>query len=199
MNQELEEYIELVVAQEKKHFQEGGVELFSEHADKIRHQLRLVLQDFYNSYYRGYKALCDELHTKPKEISLETLKNFYQVAHTFLNEKQYEKARDAFYCLVAIAPSFSPFWLALAISYAHLNELELSLSASLQAIELDPRNADGYVNCLYVYRRLQDHEKALRLCEQGLQFAQEHEEEPWAQKLKNRLEKVRGSYESTTL
>jgi tetratricopeptide (TPR) repeat protein len=121
-------------------------------------------------------------------FSSDTLMAFYTVALHFLEEKEFIKAKDAFYFLTTLASNISSFWLSLAICYTELKQYEQALEAALSAIDLDPTNPECYLQALHLYKQQTNLEKATALCDKAIAFASEQPDEPWAHKLLELIE-----------
>ncbi len=79
------------------------------------------------------------------------------------------------------------FWLELGNCYTKLGKFEEAIEAFIQAIELAPKKAEGYLACAKCYMLTEDFEQAIKTCDVGLNFAQKHKAESWAKGLHARL------------
>lgn len=119
-------------------------------------------------------------------FSTEQITQFFTSASYFLQEENFEKARDAFYFLTIIAPEIGMFWLGLSISLTKLGDDDASLSACFEAIDIDPQNPETYLQALHLLVQKKEFEKALALCDQGIALGQQNE--PWAEELESTLQ-----------
>lgn len=115
--------------------------------------------------------------------SQETLTKFYGAATSLLEKNQLQEAKDAFYFLATIAPHYPLFWLGLGYSLALVNEHETAVKACDFALQLDPNNADCYLIYARIYLQFNEHDNAIRVIQRGIEHANAHKNEPWANDL----------------
>lgn len=113
-------------------------------------------------------------------FSEDTLKTFYQAAYQMAQDKDFAKARDAFFFLVYIAPYVCDFWVGLAISATQLKEYDTVRDATLHALALNPLHLDSYLNGVHIYLMFNEPELAKDLCKRGLEAVEASSKEPWA-------------------
>lgn len=118
----------------------------------------------------------------------KTLNIFYHAACRLMESKEFEKARDACYFLVTIAPGVYQFWVALGRCDANLHAYEVALQELSNAIEVDPTEATAYLELIDLLVVMHQFKKATDLYRAGIEFAATHQEKPWAEALRARLE-----------
>ena len=72
------------------------------------------------------------------------------------------------------------------------NDYLSGIDAYIKALELNPQLEAGYLYAADAYLKLDQQESAQRVCELGIEFAEKHIHEPWAEKLIASLEKAKG-------
>jgi tetratricopeptide (TPR) repeat protein len=131
-------------------------------------------------------------------VTSDDFKRFYESAYSLACSKEYLLARDAFFFLVAIAPKQADFWLGLSVASANLNEQAPALDAALTALTCDPMKAATYRIATQLYLRAKEGDKALALCQQGIQLGMQHSDKAFVadvQKVQKDIqEKVRNSH-----
>jgi DNA-binding SARP family transcriptional activator len=105
-----------------------------------------------------------------------------------IENRAFEKARDVCYFLVTIAPGVSQFWVCIGQCDANLRAYDVALQELTRAIEVDPTNATAYSEIVHLLIETHEYSKAIDLCHAGLEFAEEHPDEPWAAVLRQVLE-----------
>lgn len=128
-------------------------------------------------------------------FSDEAIIRFFEVANSFIENRRFKEARDAFYFLAALAPNYDEFWLNLGYAYSQLGEYSAAIEAYLRAIDIDPKNASSYLTCVATFVRMQDFEQALKVIDMGLDLALSHPHDPWSEELKSQLEESRREIE----
>jgi len=121
----------------------------------------------------------------------EVIDKFYEAAYQILQQKRFKDAKDVFFFLVTIAPQVSECWLGLGYAYGHCEEPEGAIQSYLRAIALSPHKADGYLAFARLCTAIQDFTRAKHVCDIGMNFVQEHQNQPWAQELGNLLQEAR--------
>lgn len=118
----------------------------------------------------------------------ESLNVFYHKTIQLMEHKKFERARDICHFLVTIAPGVSQFWILLGKCDANLHAYETAIIELLRAIELDPTEVIAYLDLIDLFLEMREFNKASGLCDVGMQFAQEHRNEPWSEPLRTKLE-----------
>lgn len=113
----------------------------------------------------------------------EVLHSFYNAAYDLLAANQFKKAFDAFFFLVTISPNYRSCWLCFGYAALHLEDFMQAIEAYGQAHALDPQKADSYLSTAAAYIKLNEREKAISVCDMGLLYAAEHQNDAWAQEL----------------
>lgn len=215
-DQAVNAYVELLVEEEKKNFQEG-LESAAQQENKLRQQVQEAMQEFYQKYKSGYKAIREAMGAEKPEITEETLAlldnekafveaiengqpiyellgfsfdmvtNFYTALTTLFEKEEYEKVRDGFFFLITISPQTAEFWTGLAVAETKLKEYDKAKEAFFNALELDPTSQEAYLGCLHVLTQTNSIDEAEKLCEQGLELAKLHAEESWSEELNELL------------
>ena len=84
---------------------------------------------------------------------------------------------------------FNPeFWLNVGLSHEQLGEYTEAINSYIEGITLAPERADGYLMCAKAYMSLEDFDQALKTCDVGITYAEDHRDAPWANRLKKDLE-----------
>lgn len=112
----------------------------------------------------------------------------YAAVIHLIEAKEFTKARDILGFLVVIAPQVYQFWLAYGRCHASLDEYEIALQLFSQAIDMDPTQPVAYLNIIDLYLSMHDFEKATGVCNDGIRFATEYQDEPWSVQLREALE-----------
>lgn len=121
----------------------------------------------------------------------EVVSRFYEVAHSLVEAKRYEEARDSFYFLVTIAPMLWEAWLGLGYCYAQCKEPNAAIQACCQAVDIMPTKPDAYLTFARVCIEMQDFEQAKKICDVGIAYAKEHHDLPWAKELIDYMEEAK--------
>lgn len=124
-------------------------------------------------------------------FSPEVIDKFYEVAYQILQQKRFKDAKDVFFFLVTIAPQVSECWLGLGYAYGHCEEPEGAIQSYLRAIALSPHKADGYLAFARLCTAIQDFNRANKVCDIGMNFVHQHQNQPWAQELGNLLQEAK--------
>lgn len=190
------------------------------HADRVRQEVSDSLQQFETRYSNGYETIVERLGEAPTvrpsalktfedpvafqnaveagkavyqllEFAPENLKKFFEVGLELVKEGNYPKAQEVFYFLVMMASDTPAFWLGLGFANAKLKNFEEARGAFRQVIDLDPKNGDAYLGCMSALLQQNAKEEALKVCEEGLTYADAHPKEPWAEPLHSLLEEAR--------
>lgn len=82
----------------------------------------------------------------------------------------------------------SQFWLNNGFNHEQLGEHQAAIESYMQGITLAPERPDGYLLCAKAYMSMEDFDEALKACDVGITYAQEHTQAPWANKLIAELE-----------
>ncbi len=80
------------------------------------------------------------------------------------------------------------FWLERGYCYTKLEKFDEATKAFAQAIELAPKEAQGYLALADCYMLMEDFDEAAKICDLGLTFANAHQKAVWAKSLKSDLE-----------
>lgn len=120
-------------------------------------------------------------------LSQEAVVTFYRAACSIIDEKRYDEGVNAFFFLVTIAAQVADFWLNLGYCYSQIGEYEPAIEAYSRGIDLNPRQAGGYLSLTGTYVRLQQYEKGKEICAAGIELARSNRDEPWAQELERML------------
>jgi tetratricopeptide (TPR) repeat protein len=218
-------YIDLLVEEEKEHFQDG-LDSPIQQENKIRQQVQEAMQEFYQRYKSGYKAISDAMKTetpalthdtlailedekafldaiengKPLYVllgySFETVTEFYTALTTLFEKEEYEKVRDGFFFLITISPETAEFWTGLAVAETKLKEYGKAKEAFSNALELDPTSQEAYLGCLHTLMHLDRADDAEKLCDQGIQLAKLYSDQEWAQELTELLTEAKNVLQS---
>lgn len=118
----------------------------------------------------------------------KSLNVFYHTVLRLMEDKLFERARDVCYFLVTIAPGVSQFWISIGRCDANLHGYETALLELSRAIELDPTEVTAYLDLIELFLEMHEFNSASDWCDAGVQFALEHRQEPWSDKLRAILE-----------
>jgi tetratricopeptide (TPR) repeat protein len=92
---------------------------------------------------RQYDAAL-EILGKAAELDSRQPAVWSALAETYLAKADYEKARDAFTKVTALAPADGSYWNTWAMALARANRMDEARTAMARAIELDPKGAGKY-------------------------------------------------------
>ncbi len=104
-------------------------------------------------------------------IADSILDNYYMAATLYLQEKQWDAARDCFTFLVFLNPYFYHFWLGLGIALQSMSLYEEAFVSYALAGALDPEDPSSFANAVQCAIALNDkdlaayvHQKAVACC-----------------------------------
>jgi tetratricopeptide (TPR) repeat protein len=121
----------------------------------------------------------------------EVLHSFYNAAYDLLEKNQFEKAFDAFFFLVTIAPNYRSCWLCYGYAALHLGDCVQAIEAYGQAYILDPQKADSYLSTAAAYLKLKEREKAIAICDMAILYAGQHKNDAWTIELTTLLNEAK--------
>ncbi len=120
-------------------------------------------------------------------FSIEVMLDFYGAASRLLQRGYIEDARDGFFFLATIAPKVSEFWRGLAFSCMELQQFDNAIANGLKAIECDNQSIEAYLTLVRIYCKIQDFDRAYKLIDDTLEFANRSYETQWSDGLKNAM------------
>jgi tetratricopeptide (TPR) repeat protein len=87
---------------------------------------------------------------------------------------EWEKAIDAFSCVLETVPDSAEIYNNMGICYAQLGDFEHAAKHYLRACELNPKAAQVYINLSDIYYRLRDFESGINLLSRSIDELPEH-------------------------
>lgn len=120
-------------------------------------------------------------------FSEKSLNAFHKVVCRMIDEKAFEKAREVCYFLTSIAPWIPQFWICIGRCDVALRSYDLAFQEFAQAIELDPTKSASYYAIIDLLVETREYDRASQLSNAALQFTTEHQQEPWAEALREDL------------
>ncbi len=127
--------------------------------------------DFFDTVLKSGKSLQEAFF-----LSNETMSYFYQVGRSFLQEKEFIKARSLFFLLSHLNGGVYEFWLGLAIAYQELGDVEKAIAAyrrSRVLKETDP-TVDLFLADCYLHMNVkQEAEEYLHTAKEKMTKSQE--------------------------
>jgi type III secretion system low calcium response chaperone LcrH/SycD len=87
-------------------------------------------------------------------ISPEVLERYYSIASKLLEEKQWEKARDAFLFLLFLNPCIHNFWIGLGVAEQSQQNFKQALLAYMMAETTDSNDPVVYANAFQCHLAL---------------------------------------------
>lgn len=136
------------------------------------------IDQIFNSDVEEKQAPSYDAMQKLFGISNEVLQKYYTVAVSFLEEKRWEDARDAFLFLTFLNSGIHNIWLGLGIAEQSLNQFETAIVAYLMAEATQPTDPVPHANTYQCLMALGNKElaeesytKALECCGEAPEHA----------------------------